>query len=225
MSKTFVRRFGVPGLCVVAVALAFIFVKQVAASPSSVLDACINPGNGMMRLVDASTACHNNESRVEWNVTGPQGPAGPQGPQGPQGLQGPAGTSAGGPPFVWVCTPVFFPAVGDSGLRADIYVFNGSSTTANVAVNLLDQAGNNLAGVTIPGVSPSATYPGQTGSTTVPVSSLSTLDVQWPMPADSPETTTNIAFTATVTSDQPIVVGVDLQDFRFKEHGCNQLPR
>ncbi len=99
-----------------------------------------------------------------------------------------------------------------------------TGNAANVAVNLLDQAGNNLAGVTIPGLSPS-TYPGQTGSATVPVSSLNTLDVQWPMPADSPETTTNIAFTATVTSDQPVVVGVDLQDFRFKEHGCNLLPR
>jgi len=120
---------------------------------------------------------------------------------------------------------VIFPGIADSGLRADIYVFNGSSTTANVAVHLLDASGNNLAGVTIPGISPSTTYPGQTGSATVAVSTLNTLDVQWPMPADSPETTTNMAFTATVTSDQPVVVGVDLQDFRFKEHGCNQLPR
>src|SRR5216684_8097193 len=146
MSKTFVRRFGVPCMGVVAIALALILVKQVSASPSAVLDACINPGNGMMRLVDASTACHANEARVERNVTGPEGPAGPQGSpgpqgpqgtQGPQGPQGPAGSSAGGPPFVWVCTPVVFPAFGDSGLRADLYVFNGSSTTANVAVNLL----------------------------------------------------------------------------------------
>jgi hypothetical protein len=230
MSNTFVHRAGIVCLGLVTLVLLLTVAKRVSASPSAVLDACINPGNGMMRLVDASTACHANESRVEWNVTGPQGPAGPQGPQGdpgpqgPQGPQGPAGSSAGGPPFVWVCTPVVLPASGDFA-RADLYVFNGSSTTANVAVHLLDQSGSNLAGVTVPGSSPPVTYPGQTGSATVPVSSLNTLDVQWTMPADFPETTTNIAFTATVTSDQPVAVGVDLERTGFQEHPCSLLPK
>src|SRR5258708_24379036 len=84
MSKTFVRRFGVPCMGVVAIALALILVKQVSASPSAVLHTSINPGNGMMSLVDASTACHANESRVEWNATCPQCPAGPQSPPPPQ---------------------------------------------------------------------------------------------------------------------------------------------
>ena len=223
MSNTFVRRAGVVCLGFVAVVLVMVLAKRVSASPSAVLDACVNPGNGMMRLVDASSVCHANETRVEWNVTGPQGPAGPQGPQGPQG---PAGSSAGGPPFVWVCTPVVLPNSGDF-VRGDLYVFNGSSTTANVAVHLLDQAGNNLAGVTVPGASgsPTPTYPGQTGTTTVPVLSLNTLDVNWIVPADVPESTTNIAFTATVTSDQPVVVGVDLERNGFQEHGCNLLPK
>jgi hypothetical protein len=230
MSNTFVRRAGVVCLGLVTLVFLLTVAKRVSASPSAVLDACINPGNGMMRLVDSSTACHANESRVEWNVTGPQGPAGPQGPQGdpgpqgPQGPQGPAGSSAGGPPFVWVCTPVIFAGFADFE-RADLYVFNGSLTTANVSVHILDQSGNNLAGVTVPGSSPPVTYPGQTGSTTVPVSSLNTLDVQWTIPADNPEGGANIAHTATVTSDQPVAVGVDLQDFRFKEHPCSLLPK
>ncbi len=211
MSNTFMRRAGIAGLGLVAVVLLMVPTTRVAANPPGVLDACINPGNGMMRLVDASTACHNNESRVEWNVTGPQGPQGPAGPQGPQGPQGPAGSSAGGPPFVWVCTPVVFPNNGDVD-RGDLYVFNGSSTTANVAVHFLDQAGNNLAGVAVPGASGSF-YPGQTGTTTVSVASMNTLVVTWNMPP------------ATVTSDQPIVVGVDLERAAFKERPCSLLPK
>jgi len=220
MRNTFVRRSGVVFLGLVTVVLFLVVAKRVSASPSTVLDACVNPGNGMLRLVDASTACHANETFVEWNVTGPQGPAGPQGSQGPQG---PAGSSAGGPPFVWVCTPVFFPNNGDVD-RADLYVFNGSSMTANVAVHILDQFGNNLAGVAVPGAGAS-TYPGQTGTTTVPVSSLNTLVVTWNMPPDSPEGGSNISHTATVTSDQPIVVGVDLERAAFKERPCSLLPK
>ena len=122
-----------------------------------------------------------------------------------------------------VAKRVVFPAFGDIE-RADLYVFNGSSTTANVAVHILDELGNNLAGVAVPGAG-GATYPGQTGSSTVAVSSLNTLVVTWKMPPDLPEGGSNISHTATVTSDQPIVVGIDLEDFEFKEHGCNLLPK
>src|SRR5436305_9594184 len=108
MNITPVRRACIACLGLIAVVFFIVLVLpavKVGASPSGVLEACINPGNGMMRLVDASTACHANETFVTWNITGPQGPEGPQGPQGatgpqgPQGPQGPAGSSAGGPPF------------------------------------------------------------------------------------------------------------------------------
>jgi len=118
---------------------------------------------------------------------------------------------------------VVFPNNGDID-RGDLYVFNGSSTTANVAVHFLDEAGTNLAGVAVPGASGSF-YPGQTGTTTVPVASMNTLVVTWNMPPDFPESTTNIAQTATVTSDQPIVVGVDLERAAFKERPCSLLPK
>src|SRR5713101_706825 len=137
MNTAFVRRTGIFCLALVTVVLLMVLTTRVAAIPSGVLEACINPGNGMMRLVDSSAACHANETFVEWNITGPQGPAGPQGPQGP------AGSSAGGPPFVWACTPASFPSSAGSP-TANLYVFNGSSTTANVAVNILDKNGNNL---------------------------------------------------------------------------------
>jgi hypothetical protein len=54
-----------------------------------------------------------------------------------------------------------------STARADLYVFNGSGANANVAVNILDANGNNLAGHNIPGTNLARTYPGQTGANIV----------------------------------------------------------
>jgi hypothetical protein len=61
----------------------------------------------LVRIVDAAEACKRRETRIHWNVTGPQGPAGPAGPMGPvgprgangpTGLTGPAGgIGPGGP--------------------------------------------------------------------------------------------------------------------------------
>src|SRR5262249_49265545 len=119
MNIAFLRRAGLACLAFLAVAVLVLLVPTawIAAHSSGVLDACVTPGNGMMRLVDSSAACHANETFVEWNITGPAGPPGPPGPPGP---------SSGGPPFVWVCTPASFPAAG-GGPRADVYVFNGGS--------------------------------------------------------------------------------------------------
>jgi len=163
-------------------------------------------------------------------VTGAQGPTGATGPQGatgaqgPAGPQGPAGASASGPPFVWVCTPAMYPQSAGSP-RADLYVFNGSATTANVAVHILDEHGNNLAGVTIPGSAPASTYPGQTGTTTVSVAAANTLKLNWVVPQDSPEGGPNVSHTVTVTSDQPIAVGSDFQFSGFHALPCSQLPK
>ena len=73
------RRAGVAGCLLVVLVLLLIPISQYAATsaPPGVLEACINPGNGGMRLVDSSQACHNNETRISWNVTGPPGPVGP----------------------------------------------------------------------------------------------------------------------------------------------------
>jgi hypothetical protein len=221
MNIALLRRAGVACLAFVAIAVLVVMVPTtvLAAYSPGVLDACVNPGNGMMRLVDSITACHANETFVEWNITGPQGPAGPQGPQGP------AGASAGGPPFVWACTPAFFPGSPSNNIQTNLYIFNGSSTTANVAVHILDKAGTNLAGVTIPGTVPPITYPGQTGSSTVAVSSLSTLIVNWDIPTDtvSPPGGPNVSVSVQVISDQPIVVGTTLAG-QTSGH-CSLLPK
>lgn len=147
------------------------------------------------------------------------------GPQGPPGPPGPAGTgSGGGPPFVWVCTPASFPNAGTS--TGSIYVFNGSSSTANVAVNFLDNAGSNLAGVTVPGSSPAATYPGEAGATTAPLAAAHTRDIPFVTPATGgPGGNTNVSFSIRVTSDQPIVVGEDLVFSGFHPVPCSLLPK
>jgi hypothetical protein len=59
-----------------------------------------NPGNtpplGSVRIIKSTEACKPNETALDWNAQGVQGPAGPQGPagaQGPQGPQGPSGSA------------------------------------------------------------------------------------------------------------------------------------
>src|SRR5947207_4664801 len=88
------RRAGIAGFAFLALVLMILPIALYAANTPGELQACVNPGNGNMRLVDSSTACHNNETFVTWNITGPSGPAGPTGatgPMGPAGETGPAG--------------------------------------------------------------------------------------------------------------------------------------
>jgi hypothetical protein len=106
-----------------------------------------------------------------------------------------------------------------------LYVFNGSSSTANVSVNFLDVNGTNLAGVTIPGSSPATPYPGQTGSTTVSLAAGATQITTWPLTTDSPDLVPNVSATIRVTSDQPIAVGTDLQFSGFIPRACSLLPK
>src|SRR5215471_996070 len=148
MGKIF-RRTAIACVAAIAILVLMVPIVKLATNNSNVLSACVNPGNGNMRLVDSSSACHNNESFVQWDIEGPQGSPGPQGPQGDPG------TSSGGPPFVWACTPAHLPNAAGSP-RDDVYVFYGSGSTANIAVNILDSSGNNLTGVTIPGSNPAS---------------------------------------------------------------------
>ena len=247
MSINLTRRSVIACISVIACAVLVPIAMRAASDPGT-LEACINPGNGMMRLVDSSTPCHNNESRVSWNITGPAGPPGPQGdpgpagppgspgaagspgpqgdpgPAGPPGPTGPPGPSSGGPPFVWVCTPARFSNAGSNG-PAELYVFNGSASTANVSVNFLDKNGNNLAGHNIPGPSP-GTYPGEANGVTVTLAADHTRDLYWSMPTNAPSDVTDISHTIRVVSDQPIVVGArfDFHPFAMPQN-CHELPK
>ena len=227
MSIKLTRRSVIACISVIACAVLVPIVMR-AASSQGTLEACINPGNGMMRLVDSSTPCHNNETRVSWNITGPAGPPGPQGdpgPAGPPGPTGPPGPSSGGPPFVWVCTPARFSNAGSNG-PAELYVFNGSASIANVSVNFLDKNGNNLAGHNIPGSPSPGTYPGEANGVTVTLAADHTRDLYWSMPTSAPSDVTDISHTIRVVSDQPIVVGArfDFHPFAMPQV-CHELPK
>ena len=179
-----------------------------AADPA-VIEACVNPGNGSLRLVDASVVCHSNEIRVQWNVAGPAGPPGPTGATGPAGPAGADGVDAGGPPFVWSCGPVNYGNAERSD--ATLHVHNPGSSTANVAVHFLNKDGSNLAGVNVPAASPTPdpqpTYPGQTGSATVALAAAHTLVMPFKSPFGDPASGGNVAATIEVVSDQPVAVG------------------
>ncbi len=254
MSIKLTRRSVIACISVIACAV-LVPIAMRAASTPGVLEACINPGNGMMRLVDSSTPCHNNESRVSWDITGPEGPPGPTGPAGPTGPIGPAGatgpagqtgatgalgatgpagpagppgSSSSGPPFVWVCTPAKFTNAGSNG-PAELYVFNGSASTANVSVNFLDKSGSNLAGHNIPGSPSPGTYPGEANGVNVSLAADNTRDLYWSMPvAGGPgfDGVTDVSFSIRVVSDQPIVVGArfDFHPFAMPQV-CHELPR
>ncbi|HLL76101.1 MAG TPA: hypothetical protein VK421_12655 [Pyrinomonadaceae bacterium] len=150
--------------------------------------------------------------------------SGCQGPPGPAGPPGPPGAPSGGPPYVWVCTPANYPNSA-SNTQADVFIFNGSATTANVALHPLNKDGVNLAGTPIPGTSPAANYPGQTGSATVPVASGNTLIVNFQTATGNPAAGGNVAATVRVISDQPVAVGTNFQFSGFKPLPCTPLPK
>jgi len=218
MNIAFLRRAGLACLAFLAVAVLVLLVPTawIAAHSSGVLDACVNPGNGMMRLVDSSAACHANETFVEWNITGPAGPPGPPGPPGP---------SSGGPPFTWVCTPANYD-LGGSGNNSDINIFNGSATTANVAAHFLSKDGTNLSGLQIPGAPPGTNYPGQTGSTTVTLAPLNTMILFYLTGSGTRDANpSTLLATVIVTSDQPIVVGYNIPFGALQATPCSLLPK
>lgn len=216
MTKTLVRRSVLAGLIGVALLVLSVPIAKLATNNAAVFEACINSGNGMMRLVDSSTACHNNETRIQWNEEGPPGPPGAPGP------------SSGGPPFVWVCMPAH--RQNFAGFQqSDLYIFNGSATTANIAVHMLDSTGTNLVGVAIPGAG-GATYPGEAGATTFPLAVGNTRNLLWQIPltgggGPGVDGTTNVVFAVRVTSDQPIVVGANFDAGGFLNSECNLLPK
>lgn len=245
MNIKLVRLAGIVCLAFFALVVLIVPIAHLSPNPPSVLEACINPGNGGMRLVDAAEPCHNKETRVQWNVVGPAGPPGPPGPAGPTGATGaagatgatgatgpagpagPPGPSSGGPPYVWICTPAHFPNGGGSP-RSDLYVFNGSSATANIAVNILDRDGNNLAGVNIPGSPGPTAYPGESGAAAVTLLPSHTRNLNWVMPtASGPgfDGIINVAFTVRVTSDQPVVVSSNFQFGGAMPNQCSLLPK
>jgi hypothetical protein len=71
------------------------FVVALALVPRSAdaqqIFACVNNSNGQIRIVAPNVTCPGGDTKLVWNVAGPQGPMGPAGPTGATGPAGPTG--------------------------------------------------------------------------------------------------------------------------------------
>ena len=118
--------------------------------------------------------------------------------------------------------------INDVDKLTDLYVFNGSAATANIAVNILDKVGNNLTGVAIPGAPVGEVYPGEAGASTVTLAPAHTRDLNWLMPTTGGpgfDGVTNVAISVRITSDQPIVVGASFFFNGNLPSQCSLLPK
>jgi len=190
------------------------------ASPlaADVIEACVQKTNGAVRIVSATTDCHATETRIQWNSEGAVGPPGPAGPPGPPGSD-----AASGPPFVWVCTNINWNNAGSA--NGTLMVYNGSGSMANVSAQWLNKDGVNLAGLVVPGApvppgDPAPVYPGETGTTAVPLASSNTRVVQWHTGIGDVAAGGNIPAVIRVTSDQVVVVGTMIQLTNFHAVPC-----
>src|SRR5436309_2300782 len=82
--------------CVVAgLPLALLLVASpltaMAQSSSGVVYACVQQSSAQVRIINATETCRQSETRVSWNIVGPEGPKGDPGPPGSQGLPGAPG--------------------------------------------------------------------------------------------------------------------------------------
>jgi type VI secretion system secreted protein Hcp len=80
------------GIAAAGATLAVAITANGQSGGGTTLNACSKDANGDLHMVTAGVSCPAGSSHVQWNITGPQGPAGIQGPAGPQG---PAGTAVG----------------------------------------------------------------------------------------------------------------------------------
>lgn len=78
------------GLAAAGVMLAVAITANGQSGGDTTVNACAKVANGDLHLVGTGVACPAGSSHVQWNITGPQGPAGVQGPAGPQGPPGQA---------------------------------------------------------------------------------------------------------------------------------------
>jgi hypothetical protein len=98
---------------------------------------------------------------------------------------------------------------------------------ADVSVNILNAAGVNLLGHTIPGSPGPNTYPGDADGATVSLNPANTRDVNWLMPntTATPATDPDVAFSVRIVSNQPIVVGANFEFNGDIPSQCSLLPK
>lgn len=103
--------------------LLFVPGTTLRAQTPPIIYACVNPGNGNLRMVSATESCRPREVKVQWTTTGAQGPAGPP---GPAGGGGPALTALHQPRDLELYTGTQAPAL--------IYHFTGTFLTRVILI-------------------------------------------------------------------------------------------
>ncbi|MDE3156797.1 MAG: carboxypeptidase regulatory-like domain-containing protein, partial [Acidobacteriota bacterium] len=107
---------------------------------------------GQVRIVGPNDTCLRNETKIQWNITGPQGPQGDQGiqgpigPMGPQGVQGPQGPA--GPQGAQGLQGLAGPA-GPAGPQGAQGPQGNGLDTAVITGQLVGCSGNSFAGATV----------------------------------------------------------------------------
>jgi len=71
--------------------VAFLAEAKAGNEVDEVIYACIKGKNGQTRIISPSLKCLPSETKISWNIKGPQGDKGDVGPQGPIGLTGQTG--------------------------------------------------------------------------------------------------------------------------------------
>lgn len=93
---------------VLAIGVAGVAVAGIPGSDGVIHGCYKNSGDNRLVVVDSEASCPSGYSSLNWNQTGPAGPAGadgapgaqgPAGEQGPQGEPGPAGESGATRPY------------------------------------------------------------------------------------------------------------------------------
>lgn len=90
MRRTWRLKAGFIGSAVLVIGAAA-GIGWTAGTDSGAIVGCAAKTGGALRIIPARESCKTTETRLQWNVVGPQGVAGPAGPAGATGATGAAG--------------------------------------------------------------------------------------------------------------------------------------
>lgn len=137
-------------LAVVLAAVLLVGIGAVVAyasipGPDGVIHACYktgNPAQGALIAIDSAASCPSGYTALNWNQTGPQGPAGQTGLQGPAGVSGWEVVAASSSASVEASTGRWVISQVDAVCPSGKVVLGGGATSGDGTVNLIESFPN-----------------------------------------------------------------------------------
>jgi hypothetical protein len=123
------RRKVIFGLTILTFLLTTIIAFATIPGPGGVINACYKTNGGDLRVIDSNDQCKSSETALNFNQTGPPGPAGASGTSQVYSLKAP------GPFFVNSSFPPGNPLVATKDVPAGSYVIDVKLTAFNGDVN------------------------------------------------------------------------------------------